>query len=83
MEKSYIKDKLRQQIKENQERKRKHAEESINYGLKLNELAISMQKKEEDRLKRKDDMQREHLRAAWNEQRKIKEDLQTIEKIFK
>jgi hypothetical protein len=42
-----------------------------------------MQKKEEDRLKRKDDMQREHLRAAWNEQRKIKEDLQTIEKIFK
>ena len=83
MEKSYIKDKLRQQIKENQERKRKQAEESINYGLKLNELAISMQKKEEDRLKRKDDMQREHLRAAWNEQRKIKEDLQTIEKIFK
>lgn len=42
MEKSFIKDKLKQQIREKQDMKKKQQEDSINYGQKLNELANTM-----------------------------------------
>ncbi len=83
MEKSFIKDKLKEQIRQKQEMRRKELEDTKNYGQKMNELANSMKMKEEERLKKKEELQRDQLKAAWSEQRRQKDELNKIERIFK
>eukprot|EP00347_Sterkiella_histriomuscorum_P005574 403356088 len=83
MDKDFIREQLRQQIRDNELKRKAQNSDMMNYGKQLNELAIGMNEKERERQKAKKDIQFNTLKKAWEEQRKQKEELNKIENIFK
>ena len=78
-----IKSELMKQIQSNEDRKKKEKEDDIIYGQKMSIMAQTMQKKEHERQKKQREMHFKMMTQHWDEQKREKQELADIAKIFK
>ncbi|CDW86232.1 UNKNOWN [Stylonychia lemnae] len=82
-DKELIREHLKKQMKDKELAKKSQDQDYLDYGRTLNELANQMNRQEQERQKNKQQTQFQQLRQAWDEQKKQKEDLKIVEKIFR
>lgn len=82
-QRSIIRETLAQQIRDKQTRKELDKQNDDAYGQKLSHMALLMQKKEYERLRKQKEMHFQQLTKQWDELKKNKDEIALIEKIYR
>lgn len=78
-----IRETLLKQIRDKELKRQQDKAMDDTYGQKLSVLAGLMQKQDQDMIKKQKEMQFMQLTKNWDEMKRSKEELKTIERIFK
>lgn len=78
-----IRETLLKQIRDKELKRQQDKAMDDTYGQKLSVLAGMMQKQDHDMIKKQKEMQFMQLTKNWDEMKRSKEELKTIERIFK
>ena len=78
-----IRETLLKQIRDKELKRQQDKAIDDTYGQKLSVLASLMQKQDQDMIKKQKEMQFMQLTKNWDEMKRSKEELKTIERIFK